>query len=577
LFGSVHARAERFGARRTNVSSKAWPPPCAARVSPAGAVFEAGYGLSTLEDSRRDGVAFIVCPDVDLSVSRLVAVAQARSRDGDSESLEAEFSRLRCVPWGSLKPLSVSWLPERGSPLFGRTPRPLQTAQLTIYATAEAPLPFNKTPRAREWVEQILNGGSQGFQRALRQLDEFDRIAAIAGARAHAGRYLKRPLPVHRRVDLDTFRLRCAQRLAEFRRSATEAQFARAIAEILVASAREPAVAEDLRLGVGALLVHSGREPPLVLVLGARCIWLLRAPDDRPGWVDVAISLMHDGHEDDLATIWSDNPTGIIPPQHVNEALSELWKTGQFGTDQPALSAFAGWAMRDARERRARGVRGPDAYVSVAEPRLRQTGLARAYFLRETETHVIVLVASAEGGRVVVRLPRSGEDWEGWSSSPGGALLAAFLAGAYRDMVVPLDVMAFVEDSIAPTAGAPMVQLEPVGYIPARRRPRRPGDDRSAADRTRPAPHQVTWYVRRLPPGHRANSEALERAASIGMAVPPGYTFVDSYFWPRASDPRSVATALQATLALASWRALLQASGGPEPDVTAVADQQPDE
>ena len=74
----------------------------------------------------------------------------------------------------------------------------------------------------------------------------------------------------------------------------------------------------------------------------------------------------------------------------------------------------------------------------------------------------------------------------------------------------------------------------------------------------RPAPHQVTWYIRRLAPGQRAHPEALARAAAVGMTVPPGYTFVDTYFWPRATDPRSTATALRATVAVSNLRALLQ-------------------
>ena len=52
------------------------------------------------------------------------------------------------------------------------------------------------------------------------------------------------------------------------------------------------------------------------------------------------------------------------------------------------------------------------------------------------------------------------------------------------------------------------------------------------------------------------------------MTVPPGYTFVDTYFWPRATDPRSAATALRATVAaVSSLRALLQTAAlqPPEP------------
>src|SRR5947209_19510741 len=104
-----------------------------------------------------------------------------------------------------------------------------------------------------------------------------------------------------------------------------------------------------------------------------------------------------------------------------------------------------------------------------------------------------------------------------------------------------------------PTTGASAgpARLEPVGYLPARRRPRRRGPA-ALVERLRPAPHQVTWYIRRLAPGQRAHPEALARAAAVGMAVPPGYTFVDTYFWPRATDPRSAATALRATVAVSS-------------------------
>src|SRR5207248_5830320 len=38
-------------------------------------------------------------------------------------------------------------------------------------------------------------------------------------------------------------------------------------------------------------------------------------------------------------------------------------------------------------------------------------------------------------------------------------------------------------------------------------------------------------------------------ARAGGWPAHPGYTFVDTYFWPRATDPRSAATALRATVA----------------------------
>jgi hypothetical protein len=168
------------------------------------------------------------------------------------------------------------------------------------------------------------------------------------------------------------------------------------------------------------------------------------------------------------------------------------------------------------------------AYVTVPEPRLWIEGIERVFFLRETEARVIALCDSAAGGRALLRLPRTGEGWDGWAASPGGALLAAFLAGAYRDMVAPLDVEPFAEHTpTPPTAGASAgpARLEPVGYLPARRRPRRRGPA-ALVERLRPAPHQVTWYIRRLAPGQRAHPEAQARAAAVGMTVPPGYTFV---------------------------------------------------
>jgi hypothetical protein len=276
------------------------------------------------------------------------------------------------------------------------------------------------------------------------------------------------------------------------------------------------------------------------------------------------MSLVHDGYEEDLEAIWADNPKGIVRPGHVDRVVPELLDPVAVGTDSAALAAFGRWAMQDAGNRRLRGVRGLTAYVTVPEPRLLARGIERVYFLRETASHVIVMCtsSSSEGelvGRMLVRLPRTGEDWDRWAACPGGALLAAYLTGAYRDMVVPLDVDPFVEHMSSPRsadANSP-VRLEPVGYLPARRRPRRRGAA-GLVDRLRPTPHQVTWYIRRLASGQRARPDALARAAAVGMTVPPGYTFVDTYFWPRATDPRSAATALRATVAVSSLRALLQ-------------------
>lgn len=129
----------------------------------------------------------------------------------------------------------------------------------------------------------------------------------------------------------------------------------------------------------------------------------------NPLAVDIAIDLVAAGYEEDLEAIWADNPVGILIPRHVDVALPALLAWVAEGTDAAALSAFARWAMQDAANRRQRGVRGMAACVRVAEPRLRVKGIERVFFLRETEGHVIALSDSAEGGRALLRLPRSGE------------------------------------------------------------------------------------------------------------------------------------------------------------------------
>jgi len=136
-------------------------------------------------------------------------------------------------------------------------------------------------------------------------------------------------------------------------------------------------------------------------------------------------------------------------------------------------------------------------------------------------------------------------------------------------MVVPLDVAAFVEGQVSsqersgsPTAlmDEPLYRLQPTGYIPVRRR----SESQAEPDSDNPhvarevVPHGVTWYIRRLSEGQHASADALARAASIGMDVPPRYTFVDAHVWPRSADPRSAATALRTTAALSALRAIIQ-------------------
>jgi hypothetical protein len=76
-------------------------------------------------------------------------------------------------------------------------------------------------------------------------------------------------------------------------------------------------------------------------------------------------------------------------------------------------------------------------------------------------------------------------------------------------------------------------------------------------ERRAPAPHGVTWYLRRLLEGQHASPEVRARAEAIGLVVPAGYTFVDAHVWPRAADPRTLPTALRTTVALSGLRAIL--------------------
>ena len=514
----------------------------------------------------QDAANYVVSPDADLSVTRLVHVEHALSEPQPAgDTLQAERLRLRSAVWGSRQPLVVSWLPEPESPLFRRTPRPVQFADIQIYVTAAAALPMTVSRHAHVWLDLAINGGPNGLDRALREIAQTQRLGAVALAGALAAQALKRPLPVRRRGALDTFRLRCIQRVAATaEHMLSRAELVRATTDMLLAAVREPTVAGSMLAAADALLAGAGTRAPLVLVLGDMQRVLLPAPSPDPIWVDLAMSFVAAGYEQDLEVIWDGTPRGVIRPESIDAVVPEWLDPVASDTDGPALRTYAGWALKDAASRRTHGVRGTAAYVAVLEPRLRRADFARAYFLRETGAHVLVLCRSAEGARMILRLPRSGEHWDAWAATPGGALLAAYLAGAYRDMVVPLDIAPFAEQEGAPEGKGKATLLEPVGYLPTRARSSLRGHG-GLVQRLRPAPHPVTWYVRRLLPGQRATPRALARAAAIGVVVPAGYTFVDSYQWPRSLTPTNAPTALRATLALSSLRALLGHSSTADP------------
>ena len=428
-------------------------------------------------------------------------------------------------------------------------------------------LPPDPGPQARAWLEATLNGSPRTAGRVLGELATTRRVGTIAQAGAMVGAQLRRPLPGRTRSALEALRLACDRRLRDPSLVGTRAQAVSGLVQILVASVREQALAEEMTAAVEALLVNAGTQPPCLVVLGRQHAALLPVPAPDTRWAELARSYVSAGYEEDLEAVWDHEPDALLTPTEGEEALVASLQTCPRGADSSALWAFTRWAVDDARRRRARGVRGNHAFVTIAEPRLHEAGLSRIFILRETPEDVTVRCDWADERRTAVRLPRAGEAWPGWASSPGGALLVAYIAGAYRDMVVPLDVAAFAEHQVdsSERPGAlksqvaePVYRLQPTGYIPVRRRSETQAEGERQQVSRQVAPHGVAWYIRRVSPGQHASAEALARAAAIGMDVPPQYTFVDAHVWPRSADPRSAATALRTTAALSALRAIVQ-------------------
>jgi hypothetical protein len=390
------------------------------------------------------------------------------------------------------------------------------------------------------------------------------QLGVVAVARALSGAQLGRRLPARLHAVIEQFRLECGHRLRNTDLIGEDDQVISGLTDLLLASLREPAVAADLRAAMQALLqqVHL----PRLLVLGRRRQFLLPIPEPQTHWTDLVRDHLEAGFEEDLDGLWANDPECLYPPEAGQDALVELLGYLEGHVDVMALRAYTDWALKDAQRHRAHGVRGSRAYVSIAEPQLMRAGLTRAFLLRETSSHIVVRCDwDLNQRRCALRIPRSNSGWDRWADSPGGALLAAYLAGAYRDMVVSLDLEPFAEERVeAPRSSASQhatvsaARLQPVGYIPQRHHSRRRTGVGLSGQRT-VAPHGVTWYIRRLPVAHRPSQEAMTRAAAVGMVLPRGYTFVDAYVWPRMADVRSLATALRTTIALSSLRAIIQA------------------
>jgi hypothetical protein len=522
-------------------------------------------GTAVLRQVLLEADAYFLSQDCELVFSGIVQ-AVWREHDADAIALSARRSEALAAAAASLSP---SWTIDPASPLARLAPPQPGGGQVSVYVTGDARLPPDPGRQARAWVDALLNGGPRGAQRAIQEARTSRQIGALALARALAGTHLARRLPARLQTALEHFRLESGHRLHQPDLVGAGDQTAAGLAEILLASLREPALAEDLMVAARALL--AGVQPPTLVVLGSTRAWLLPVPEQGSWWIGLVHDHLAAGYAEDLEALWVDDPAPLYPPALGERVLTMRLRGLEDDGDPAALEAFARWALDDARRRRSRGVRGPGAYVTLAEPRLVEVGLTRAFFLRETPAHVVVRCDLGDDQhRMALRLPRAGDAWDAWARAPGGPLLAAYLAGAYRDMVVPLDVAAFEEDRpVVPRAegrvarpGSDDARLQPVGYIPL---PRRRGEHGRGqpGEHHAPAAHGVSWYMRRLLAGHRASPNALEQAAQLGLSLPPEYTFVGAHVSPQTADPRSVPTALRTTVALSSLRAILQATRRP--------------
>ena len=365
-------------------------------------------------------------------------------------------------------------------------------------------------------------------RRALHEVATARHVGAVALARARLGAALRHPLPGRTRRAVDDLREACRARLLEGTVLRDGRVVAENVAQLLVTYAQHPAEAEDVLAAIDAVLGAGGCDLPLLVLLGPHGPLLLPVPRVDPSWAELARAHLAAGHEASLADLWEADPSGLFEPDEGLRALADALEPFGHDADPTALAAFTRWALVDARRARARGVRGGSAYITIEEPRLRAAGLARAYLLHETESHVLVRCDWDDGRRAALHLPRDSTGWQSWADTPGGRLLAAYLVGAYRDTVVRLERPPFVEDEHAApdTARAgraiePQRRLRPVGYLPAHGGGHR-GRGPRGADSGPPVPHAVAWYIRRLQPGHRTRPGALVAAEAVGMVVPAG-------------------------------------------------------
>ena len=154
---------------------------------------------------------------------------------------------------------------------------------------------------------------------------------------------------------------------------------------------------------------------------------LLPVPHVNARWAELARAHMAAGHEASLVDLWEADPSGLFAPDEGVDALAQPVEPCWYDVDPTALAAFTGWALADAGQAHARGVRGGSAYITIDEPRLRAASLERAYLLRETVSHVLVRCDWDDDRRAAISLPRNGM---GWQNGMGCGQLAAVMAGS---------------------------------------------------------------------------------------------------------------------------------------------------
>jgi len=191
------------------------------------------------------------------------------------------------------------------------------------------------------------------------------------------------------RSALEALRLACDRHLGDRSVVGTRPQAVTALVQTLFAAVREPAFSEELTPAVEALLVHAGTQPACLVVLGRQHATLLPVPAAGSRWPELARDFMSAGYEPDLEALWGHEPDGLLTPAEGEEALLASLQT-LTGADASALWAFTRWALDDARRRRARGVRGKQAFITIEEPRLREVGLSRVFLLRDTPEDITV-------------------------------------------------------------------------------------------------------------------------------------------------------------------------------------------